>query len=53
MKTLKLLILLLLAAFVFLDFEEINDLYLKYGIFILFVFFFVGRSNRVSNLLLV
>jgi len=46
-RTSTLLILLLLAAFVFLDFEEINDLYLKYGIFILFVFFFV--RNDVSN----
>ncbi|OGF47945.1 MAG: hypothetical protein A2231_06115 [Candidatus Firestonebacteria bacterium RIFOXYA2_FULL_40_8] len=46
-RTSTLLILLLLGAFVFLDFEEINDLYLKYGIFILFVFFFV--RNDINN----
>ncbi len=46
-RTSTLLILLLLVTFVLLDYEEISDPFFKYGIFILFVFFFV--KNDISN----
>lgn len=47
LRTSTLLILLLLGAFVLLDYEEITNLYLKYSIFVLFVFFFV--KTDVNN----
>ncbi|MCX5776453.1 MAG: sensor domain-containing diguanylate cyclase [Candidatus Firestonebacteria bacterium] len=47
LRTSTLLVLLLLFSFVFLDFVNISDLYLKYGIFALFVFFFI--KNDINN----
>jgi len=41
LRTSTLRILLLLGTFVLLDYEEINSLYIEYGIFLLFVFFFI------------
>lgn len=44
LRTSTLLILLLLGAIVLLDFIELNDLFLKYGMFILFLFLFVRND---------